>query len=77
MDQPGLNFARIFAGLIPTLEEIRRFGVGGLCRRCKIAPFKLFFLVEDLNSKGIREDQSYIEAIWIKTGKAKFSFAKC
>ncbi len=34
-----LILPRIFAGLIPTLEEIRRFGVGGLCRRCKNCTF--------------------------------------
>ena len=25
---------RIYAGLIPTTEEVRKWGVGGLCRRC-------------------------------------------
>lgn len=34
-----LILPRIFAGLIPTLEEIRHFGVGGLCRRCKNCTF--------------------------------------
>ncbi len=26
---------RLFAGLIPTLPEVRRWGVGGLCRKCR------------------------------------------
>lgn len=34
-----LILPRIFAGLVPTLEEIRRFGVGGLCKRCKNCTF--------------------------------------
>lgn len=26
---------RLFAGLIPTLSEVRRWGAGGLCRKCR------------------------------------------
>nr|WP_274703183.1 molybdopterin-binding protein [Acetomicrobium hydrogeniformans] len=34
-----LVLPRIFAGLIPTFEEISRFGIGGLCRRCSTCSF--------------------------------------
>lgn len=39
---PLLN--RLFAGLIPTAGEVRRWGVGGMCRKCRECnyPFCVF-----------------------------------
>ena len=34
-----LILPRIFAGTIPSFDEVRKFGVGGLCRRCKMCTF--------------------------------------
>ncbi len=34
-----LILPRIFAGALPTSTETRKWGVGGLCRRCKICNF--------------------------------------
>ncbi len=31
-----LLLQQLFAGLIPAIREIRRWGVGGLCRRCEV-----------------------------------------
>ncbi|MDI9370255.1 MAG: molybdopterin-binding protein [Synergistota bacterium] len=36
---PVLN--RLFAGLIPTLAEVRRWGVGGFCRRCRVCNYPM------------------------------------
>lgn len=34
-----LLLPRVFAGILPSFEETRRWGVGGLCRHCEICNF--------------------------------------
>ena len=34
-----LILPRIFAGVVPSFDDVRKFGVGGLCRRCETCTF--------------------------------------